>query len=125
MCRFTNRREAWAEPEIWFRIAHVTLDARDGGPVAAYREQTVEIALGPKGAFEHGNVGTLTRWVPADRVVSALPPHRGKPKPSRELKTPRVVELLRKALEWRALIESGEATNKPRSPGGRGSPGLG
>jgi hypothetical protein len=33
--------------------------------VAAYREQTVEIALGPKEAFENGNVGTLTRRVAA------------------------------------------------------------
>jgi hypothetical protein len=41
--------------------------------VAAYREQTVEIALGPKGAFENGNIGALTRQVPADGVVSAVP----------------------------------------------------
>jgi hypothetical protein len=27
--------------------------------VADYREQTVEIALGPKGAFENGNIGAL------------------------------------------------------------------
>ena len=66
------------EPEVWFRIVHITLDGPDGAPVAAYREQTVEIALGPKGAFENGNVGTLTR---------------------------RVVELLRKAIEWQAQIE--------------------
>jgi len=80
--------------------------------VAAYREQTVEIALGPKGAFENGNIGTLTRRVLADRVVSAVPPPRGKPKPPREPKTPRVVELLRKALEWEALIESGEVPDQ-------------
>ncbi|HEX9631713.1 MAG TPA: hypothetical protein VGA02_04540, partial [Gemmatimonadales bacterium] len=65
------------------------MDAGNGAPAAAYREQTVEIALGPKGAFENGNVGTLTRRVAADRVVSAVPPRRGKPKPPREPKTPR------------------------------------
>lgn len=43
----------------------------------------------------------------ADQVVSAIPPHRGRPKPPREPKTPRVVELLRKANEWRTLLESG------------------
>jgi hypothetical protein len=37
------------EPEIWFRILHVALEGEDGAPVAAYREQTVEIALGAKG----------------------------------------------------------------------------
>jgi hypothetical protein len=39
----------WAEPEIWFRIVHVAVDGPNGAHVAAYREQTVEIALGPKG----------------------------------------------------------------------------
>ncbi len=58
------------------------------------------------------NVGTLTRRVPADRVVSAVMPARGRPKPPRVPKTPRVVELLRKALEWQALLESGEVPNQ-------------
>jgi len=57
-------------------------------------------------------VGRLTRRVPADRVVFAVPPPRGKPKPPKEPRTPRVVELLRKALEWQALLESGEAANQ-------------
>ena len=80
--------------------------------MAAYREQTVEIALWPKGAFENGNIGTLMRRVPADWVVSAVPPRRGKPKPPREPRTPRVVELLRKTIEWQALLESGDAANQ-------------
>ena len=80
--------------------------------MAAYREQTVEIALGPKGAFENGNIGTLTRRVPADRVVSAVPPRLRNRKPPKEPKTPRVVELLLKAIEWQALLESGDATNQ-------------
>jgi hypothetical protein len=88
------------------------VDGANGAPVAAYCEQTVEIALGPKGAFENGNIGTLTRQVPTDQVVSAIPPPRGKPKLPKEPKTPRVVELLRKAIEWQALRESGEAANQ-------------
>jgi hypothetical protein len=88
------------------------VDGPNGAPVAAYREQTVEIALGPKGAFENGNIGTVTRRVPADKVVSAVPPRRGKPKPPREPRTPRVVELLRKAIEWQDLLQSGEASNQ-------------
>jgi hypothetical protein len=125
MYRSTNGRASLAEPEIWFRIVHVAVPARaraghacaggdgaDGAPVAAYREQTVEIALGPQGAFENGNIGRLTRRVPADQVVSAIPPRRGKPKPPKEPKTPRVVELLRKAIEWQALLASGEAPNQ-------------
>ena len=77
-------RPGWAEPEIWFRIVYVTLDDRNGAPVAAYREQTVEVALGPKGAFEDGNIGTLTRRVPANQIVSAIPPPRGKLRPSKD-----------------------------------------
>ena len=72
----------------------------------------MEIALGPKGAFKNENIGTLTRRVAADRVVSAIPPRRGQPKPSKDPKTPRVVELLRKALEWQALLESGEVSSQ-------------
>ncbi len=80
--------------------------------MAAYREQTVEIALGPKGAFENGNIGTLTRRVAADRVVHAVPARVLNRKPPKAPRTPRVVELLRKAIEWQALIESGEASNQ-------------
>jgi hypothetical protein len=112
MYRSTNRQGSVAEPEVWFRIVHVAVDGQAGAPVAAYREQTVEIALGPKGAFENGNVGALTRRVPADRVINALPPRARNRKPPRAPRTPRVVELLRKALEWQALLESGEVANQ-------------
>lgn len=64
---------------MWFRIIHVTLE--DAAGSAAYREQTVEVTLGPKDAFENGNIGTLTRQVPANQVVSAVPPPLGKPNP--------------------------------------------
>ena len=91
------------EPEVWFRIVHVAGDGHHGVPVASYCEQTVEIALGPKGAFENGNIGALRLQAPPSRVVPSLPPC----KPARVPKTPRVFELLRKAVEWKALLESG------------------
>jgi hypothetical protein len=122
MQQCSTRPAGWAEPEIWFRIVHVALEYRDGTPVAAYREQAVEITLGPNGAFEDGNIGTLTCRVPADRVVSAVPPRRGQPKRPREPKTPRVVELLRKAIEWQALLESGEVPNQALSANMRETP---
>jgi len=95
---------------VWFRIVHITLEDTAGS--TAYREQRVEIALGPKGAFENGNIGILTRQVPASQVISAVPPPRGKPKLPKVPRTPPVVEFLRKALEWRALLKSGEAKNQ-------------
>jgi len=100
------------EPEIWFRIVHAAQVGRNCAPVAAYFEQMVEIALGPKGAFENGNIGALRRRAPPDQLLSAVPPTRGDPKPPREPKTPRVVELLRKAIEWQALLETGKVASQ-------------
>ena len=112
-CNSARRgRPGSAEPEVWFRIVHGALEGHDGAPVVAFGEQAVEIALGPNGAFESGNIGTLTRRVPADRIVSAVPPRRGLPKPPRGPKPPRVVELLRRAIEWQALLESGQTSNQ-------------
>lgn len=110
MSRSTNRREGFAEPEVWFRVVHITIEGSAGS--TTYREQTVEIALGPHGAFENGNIGILTRRVPSSQVVSAIPPPRGKPKPPKVPRTPRVVEFLRKAIEWQALLASGEVANQ-------------
>ncbi len=87
-------------------------DGRHRAPVAVYREQTVEIALGPKGAFENCNIGALTRRVSADWVVGALPPLQGNLKPPKVPRTPRVVELLRKAIEWRRQLDAGEVRNQ-------------
>ena len=73
-----------AVPEVWFRIVHVAADHVKGS--LELRQQTVEVALGPDGAFDlpaaphgvtaqagNGNIGVLTRRVPADRVVCAVP----------------------------------------------------
>jgi hypothetical protein len=88
---------------VWFRGVHLAQNAQSCTRANTYSEQTVEIALGPKGAFENGNIGTLRLRAPPSQVVPSLPPC----KPAREPKTPRVVELLRKAIEWKALLESG------------------
>jgi len=68
-CNSMRTRPGWIEPEVYFRVVHAAKDGHSGTPVATYREQTVEIALGPKGAFENGNIGALTRWLATDRVV--------------------------------------------------------
>ena len=108
--RCTNRQGSLAEPEVWFRIVHITLEDPAGS--TTYVEQTVEIALGPKGAFENSNIGTLTRRVPSSQVISAIPPPRGRPKLLKVPRTPQVVEFLRKAVEWQALLKSGEAKSQ-------------
>ncbi|MBN2565587.1 MAG: hypothetical protein JXB46_07730, partial [Candidatus Eisenbacteria bacterium] len=107
MCRSTNSRRV-AQPEVWFRIRHIAEDGHHGPLGDAYRDQTVEVTLGPKGAFNKGNLGVLTRRVATDRVVRALPEPRGKPKPLRKPETPRVVELLRTAMEWERQLDAGE-----------------
>jgi hypothetical protein len=75
----------------------------------------VEVALGPKGAFENGNLGRLTRRVPASQVVSAVTERQRRarpPKPPREPRTPPVVETLRKALAWRQELDAGEVASQ-------------
>jgi hypothetical protein len=105
-------RPGCVEPEIYFRIVHVAGDSRHDGQMGAGREQAVEIALGPKGAFENGNIGALARWIKIDHVVHAVPRGRDAPKPPRGPKTHRVVEFLRKAVEWQRQLDSGEVRNR-------------
>lgn len=105
-----RRRPGWAEPEVVFRIVHVA-DA-DGQAPADYRDQAVAVALGPNPSFPTGRVGSFTRRVPAERVVTAAPPRRAKPRPLREPRPPRVAELLRKAQAWRAMLESCEVASQ-------------
>lgn len=112
ICNRLRTRPGRIEPEVYFRIVHATQNGHNGAPVAASHEQTVEISLGPKGAFENGNIGALWRRAPPDQVLSAILPGRGNPKPPRVPKTPRVVQFLRKAIEWQALLESGEFTSQ-------------
>jgi len=69
MCRSANRQ---AEPEVWFRVVHLAKEGLSGAPVATYREQMVEIAPGPRGAFENGTVGTLTRRAPPDQPIATI-----------------------------------------------------
>jgi hypothetical protein len=98
MRQYTNRPSI-GEPQVWFRIVHIAPDGHHQALGDAVREQKVEIALGPKGAFKNGNLGAVMRRVAADRVVSAVPEPRGEPRPRREPKTARVAELLRKAIQ--------------------------
>ena len=99
-------------PEVWFKIVHVTLD--EVNP-AAYRDQTVEVTLGPWNAFENGNVGRLKRRVPANQVVTAIPERQRRPKPPKPPKKPRTpgaVKALLKAREWKRQLDAGEVASQ-------------
>lgn len=106
--RTRSRTRQEGPPEIWFRILHVAPNTHDVIPEAELLEQTVEIALGPEGAFENGRVGTFKRRVTPDRVVNTAAKALRAPKPPRPTRTPQVVELLRKAQEWRRQLDAGE-----------------
>ena len=108
ICNSIRSRTERMEPEVWFRIVHVAQDANSSARSNIYRDQMVEIALEPKGVFENGNFGALGLRAPPSRVVPSLPPC----KQARAPKTPRVVELLRKAIEWKALLESGQVATQ-------------
>ncbi|MDD5761194.1 MAG: hypothetical protein PHP88_01620 [bacterium] len=111
MPRSTNRMRPTGT-EIWFRILHAAVHGQNGAPLPPYREQEVEVALGPMGIFEDSHVGTLTRRIEAYQVVSVVPLTPGNLKQPTGPKTPRVTELLRKAIEWRRQLDAGEVRNQ-------------
>jgi hypothetical protein len=92
-------------PEIWFRIVHSAVPSENCALREAYREQEVEVALGSI------DIGVLTRRIEADQGVRVVPSARAIPKPTGP-KTPRVTELLRKAIEWQRQLDAGEVRNQ-------------
>ena len=92
-------------PEIWFRIVHSAVPRENCAPREAYREQEVEVAFGSI------DIGILTRRIEADQGVHVVPSARAILKPTAP-KTPRVTELLRKAIEWQRQLDAGEVPNK-------------
>jgi hypothetical protein len=88
------------------------LQSQNGTRLATYREQEVEVALGPMGIFEGGNVGILLRRTETDQVLSVVPLTRGNLKQPPGPNTPRVTELLRKAIEWRRQLDAGEVRSQ-------------
>lgn len=112
-CNSMRTRPGRVETEINFRMVHVAgWDGRNGGSPADYREQAVDITLGPKGAFENCNTRALLRRSGGDRVMSAFSPLRRYSIHLKDPKTPRVTELLRKAIEWRRQLDAGEVRNQ-------------
>jgi hypothetical protein len=107
-----NRRPGWAKPEIWFKIVHIAQESKDNALIAAYHEQTVEIGLGPKGAFQTGIVSALKRRVAPDQTVNALSAKARNRKPPKAPQTPKVVELLKTAQEWQRQLNAGEVESR-------------
>ena len=98
-------------PEAWFRIVYTT------PPHGKYSEDeyrlSVEVALGPWGAFESGNIGRFERTVTAKDLVSAVALRKCMiPRPSRPPKPPKVVATLQKAAEWRRQLDAGEIASQ-------------
>jgi len=97
----------------------------NGAHLAAYREQAVEVAHAPKGAFELGNFGTLTRQVAADRTVNALPSTANNSKPPKAPGRPGSSSFSARPLSGRPFSNPAKFAIRPRSPAARGSTGLG
>jgi len=86
--RTRSRTRQEGPPEVWFRLLHIAPDGNNIFTEADLIEQTVEIALGSKEAFENGNVPALTRRVAPERVVTVAPTHRGRHISARNPGTP-------------------------------------
>jgi hypothetical protein len=137
MTRATNRRRHVEIPQVYFRVVHKVIPRRNGTPkraetppspegparnipenasdtnrISEFREQVVEVALGPDRAFENNNIGRLVRRIPADYEVSAVPPERSKKTPPRKPKTPNIIGLLKQAIEWQRRLDAGEAESQ-------------
>jgi len=105
-------RPGLVEPDVYFRIVHSEQVGRNNVPVATYREQIVEVAGESKGVFKNDPVANVSLRTPVDRIVSAISNLQANPKTPREPKKPRVVELLRKAIEWQTLLDSGKIADQ-------------
>ncbi len=46
ICNRLRTRPGRIEPEVWFRVVHIAQIGQGDAPVALYREQVIEIALG-------------------------------------------------------------------------------
>ena len=93
------------------RVVHRSVP--DHGDLPVYRRQTVEITMGHGADFENGKIGSVTRRVPSERVVSAAPPTtKSKRTSPNKLRTPRVAELLKNARKWERLLDSGEVSSQ-------------
>ena len=119
-CASMRSRPGLAEPDLYFRIMHSAQVGRNNVPVATYREQAVEVAIESKGVFKNDPVANVTRRTPVERIVSAITPLRGDLKPPKEPKPPRVTELLKKAIEWQALLDAGKITSQAEIASGEG-----
>jgi len=104
----TNRRDLAKEPQITFRIVHLTGDAATTSEAI---EQRVEVGLGPDRPFGRGEIGHLTRLVPAARTFRTGRKIRRK-KEGDEGEPPKIVELLHKAEEWRRQLDAGEVASQ-------------
>lgn len=105
-------RPGLVEPDVCFRVVHNAQVGQHRAPEATYREQTVEVAVESKGVFKNDPVADVTRRTPVNKIVSAIPPLQGDPKPPKEPKPPRVAELLKKAIEWQALLDAGKIASQ-------------
>jgi len=71
MCRSTNRSRT-AGPEIWSRIVHAAVHGQNGALLSVYREQEVEVAFGPMGILKGCAIGTPTRRMEANQIMSGV-----------------------------------------------------
>ena len=100
------------EIEAIFRIVYEGLLTRTGYQLPACREKRIEVSLQPVENTETPNIGILAHRTPVEQVASALPLPSADLNLPNAFRIPRVVALLQKAIEWQALIESGECTSQ-------------
>ncbi len=105
-CNSIRSHPGGVEPTVYFRILHTSEEGHNIAPVAAYCKQGAEIVLGPKAMLENNKISASTSRMPYDKMDGATLPPPGEPR------TPRIVELVCKAIEWRRQLNAGEVRNQ-------------
>lgn len=72
----------------------------------------MEIALRPRDAFKNANRATLSLRVPTGQVVCAGPSTHASPRPPKSPSEPRIKKLMRMALQWQRLLDSGHIASR-------------
>jgi hypothetical protein len=73
------RADEFTTFQVYLRISHISVGQNEDS-VAPFRDQAIKVALGSIGAFESAHNPSLAHRVPAERLISAIPPEAGKPR---------------------------------------------
>lgn len=102
--------------EVWFRVVHDATALPSPVTAGVRIAQPIGVTIGPVVAFRPDMTVSLSRQVPAMRVIHPVLPGRGiSQKTTAAQKAPRplpVAETIKRARAWDELLKSGQVKNR-------------